>query len=67
MATAAVTNFQGMLITRILLGMAESTVSPSLMLITAQWYTKSEQAPRFAFWVELFHFTSAGMKLAKVH
>jgi sugar phosphate permease len=23
---------------------------PSLMLITAQWYTKSEQAPRFAFW-----------------
>ncbi|KAF2421119.1 putative allantoate protein [Tothia fuscella] len=50
MATAAVTNFQGMLATRVLLGMAESTVSPSLMLITAQWYTKSEQAPRFAVW-----------------
>jgi len=49
-ATAAVTNFQGLLATRVLLGMAESTVSPSLMLITAQWYTKSEQAPRFALW-----------------
>jgi hypothetical protein len=58
MATAAVTNFHGMLASRVFLGIAESTVSPSLMLITAQWYTKSEQAPRFALWVRLQRSTS---------
>lgn len=35
---------------RIFLGIFEATIGPSLMLISSQWYTKSEQAPRFSFW-----------------
>ena len=35
---------------RILLGVFEATIGPSLMLISSQWYTKSEQAPRFSLW-----------------
>lgn len=30
--------------------MFEATIGPSLMLISSQWYTKSESAPRFSFW-----------------
>lgn len=32
------------------MGIFEATIGPSLMLISSQWYTKSEQAPRFSFW-----------------
>lgn len=32
------------------LGIFEATIGPSLMLISSQWYTKSESAPRFSFW-----------------
>ena len=35
---------------RILLGIFEATIGPSLLLISSQWYTKSEQAPRFSLW-----------------
>lgn len=48
--TAAVQNYGGLLAVRILLGVFEATIGPSLMLISSQWYTKSEQAPRFSFW-----------------
>jgi len=48
--TAFVKNFTGMLLTRVFLAICEATITPSLMMITAQWYTKSEQAPRFAIW-----------------
>ncbi|KAF2673864.1 MFS general substrate transporter [Microthyrium microscopicum] len=48
--TAFVNDFAGMLTTRVFLAICEATIAPSLMLITAQWYTKSEQAPRFAIW-----------------
>ena len=47
---AAVHNYGGLLAVRILLGVFEATIGPSLMLISSQWYTKSEQAPRFSFW-----------------
>ncbi len=33
-----------------LAGVFEATIGPSLMLISSQWYTKSEQAPRFSLW-----------------
>jgi MFS family permease len=39
-----------MMVARVFLAICEATISPSLMLITSQWFTKSEQAPRFAFW-----------------
>lgn len=47
---AAAHNYQTLLVTRVFLGMFEATIGPSLMLISSQWYTKSEQAPRFSFW-----------------
>ncbi|KAL8282526.1 hypothetical protein RB597_009981 [Gaeumannomyces tritici] len=47
---AAAFNYQTLLVSRIFLGMFEATIAPSLMLISSQWYTKSEQAPRFSFW-----------------
>ena len=39
-----------LLVSRVFLGIFEATIGPSLMLISSQWYTKSEQAPRFSFW-----------------
>jgi MFS family permease len=48
--TAAATNYTTLLIARIFLGICEAPVVPSLTLISSQWYTKSEQGPRFAFW-----------------
>ena len=48
--TAAVRNYQGLLAARIMLGIFEAAIAPCLMLISSQWYTRSEQAPRFSFW-----------------
>lgn len=47
---AAAHNYQTILVSRIFLGIFEATIGPSLLLISSQWYTKSEQAPRFSFW-----------------
>lgn len=48
--TAASTNYTTLLLSRIFLGIFESAIAPALMLIGGQWYTRSEQAPRFSFW-----------------
>lgn len=48
--TAAANNYHSLLACRIFLGIFEASVGPSLMLICSQWYTKSEQAPRFGLW-----------------
>lgn len=47
---AAAHNFQAILVARVFLGIFEATVGPSLAIISSQWYTKSEQAPRYSFW-----------------
>ena len=47
---AAAFNYHSLLAARIFLGIFESAIAPCLMLISSQWYTKSEQAPRFSFW-----------------
>ncbi len=47
---AAAHNYQTLLVSRVFMGIFESTIGPSLLLISGQWYTKSEQAPRFSFW-----------------
>ncbi|OAQ78759.1 MFS transporter [Purpureocillium lilacinum] len=47
---AAAKDYQTLLVSRVFLGIFEATIGPSLMLISSQWYTKSEQAPRFSFW-----------------
>ncbi|KAI9843365.1 MAG: hypothetical protein M1838_002654 [Thelocarpon superellum] len=49
-ATAAAHDYSTLLVGRIFLGIFEAAIAPSLMLISSQWYTKSEQAPRFSFW-----------------
>ncbi|KAK5079276.1 hypothetical protein LTR64_002301 [Lithohypha guttulata] len=48
--TAAAHNYRSLLAARIFLGIFEAAIAPSLMLISSQYYTKSEQAPRFSFW-----------------
>lgn len=47
---AAVTRYPGLVIARVFLGITEATIIPSMVLITSQWYTKSEQSLRFAGW-----------------
>ena len=48
--TAAAHGYTSLLAARIFLGIFEAAIAPSLMLISSQWYTKSEQAPRFSIW-----------------
>ncbi|KAF2189269.1 MFS general substrate transporter [Zopfia rhizophila CBS 207.26] len=47
---AAATNYRTLLVSRVFLGIFEATIGPSLLLISSQWYTKSEQALRFSIW-----------------
>jgi MFS transporter, ACS family, DAL5 transporter family protein len=47
---AAATNYTTLLVSRVFLGVFEATIGPSLMLISSQYYTKAEAAPRFSFW-----------------
>ncbi len=49
-STAAAHSYRTLLAARIFLGIFEAAIAPSLMLISSQWYTKSEQAPRFSIW-----------------
>ncbi|KFY36707.1 hypothetical protein V495_07667 [Pseudogymnoascus sp. VKM F-4514 (FW-929)] len=49
-AAAGATDYHSLLATRIFLGMFEAAIAPCLMLISSQYYTKSEQAPRFSIW-----------------
>lgn len=48
--TAAAKDYHSLLAARIFLGIFEAAVAPALMLISSQWYTKFEQAPRFSLW-----------------
>lgn len=48
--TAAAHDYHSLLAARIFLGIFEAAIAPSLMLISSQWYTKSEAAPRFSIW-----------------
>ncbi|GAB7356406.1 hypothetical protein MBLNU459_g7180t1 [Dothideomycetes sp. NU459] len=48
--TSACKNFGGLIVTRVLLGVFESAVAPSLILITSMWYRKHEQPPRTGIW-----------------
>lgn len=48
--TAAAHDYHSLLAARIVLGIFEAAATPSMILISSQWYTKSEQAPRFSLW-----------------
>lgn len=47
---AAAQSYGGLLALRLLMGVFDATVSPSLMLLTSQWYRKDEAALRFELW-----------------
>ncbi|CAG8904115.1 unnamed protein product [Penicillium egyptiacum] len=49
-ASAGARDYRSLLVARVFLGIFEATVGPSLMLISSQYYTRSEQAPRFTVW-----------------
>ncbi|GAB7351953.1 hypothetical protein MBLNU459_g2484t1 [Dothideomycetes sp. NU459] len=47
---AAIESYGGLLAVRILSGVFESGIPPALMLLSSQYFTRQEQAPRFAYW-----------------
>lgn len=49
-AAAGAFNYHSLLAARVMLGIFEAAIAPCLMLISSQYYTKSEQAPRFSLW-----------------
>ncbi|TPX13011.1 uncharacterized protein E0L32_006656 [Thyridium curvatum] len=48
--SAAAQNFPGMAAARTLLGMFEAVISPALIMITSQWYTRRQATPRTGIW-----------------
>ncbi|GAP85392.2 putative major facilitator superfamily general substrate [Rosellinia necatrix] len=49
-STAACQNFAGLVAVRTLLGACEAVITPALILITSQWYTRRESTPRYGIW-----------------
>ncbi|KAL5335005.1 major facilitator superfamily domain-containing protein [Aspergillus crustosus] len=49
-SSAAAQKYRDLLALRVLLGMTEAVVAPSLTLYTRMWYTPAESTPRFGFW-----------------
>lgn len=48
--TSACNNYASLAACRFLLGMFESAVSPSLILVTSMWYKRHESPKRIGFW-----------------
>ncbi|TDZ21208.1 putative transporter [Colletotrichum orbiculare MAFF 240422] len=48
--SAAAKNFAGLMVVRFLLGVFESCVQPAFIIMTAMWYTKSEQSILTSLW-----------------
>lgn len=48
--TSACNSYGSLVAVRFLLGMFESAISPSLILISSMWYRRSEQPKRIGFW-----------------
>lgn len=48
--TAAVQDFPGATAVRTLLGMFEAVITPALIMITSQWYTRQQATPRTGLW-----------------
>ncbi|KAJ5602225.1 hypothetical protein N7510_011759 [Penicillium lagena] len=48
--SSASSNFRGILALRILLGLVESVIAPSLTIYTSMWYTRAESTPRYGLW-----------------
>ncbi|KAJ6003988.1 hypothetical protein N7522_005633 [Penicillium canescens] len=48
--SSAASNFSHMLALRVLLGLMEAVIAPSLTMYTSMWYTRAESTPRYGFW-----------------
>ncbi|KAJ5125095.1 uncharacterized protein N7515_008920 [Penicillium bovifimosum] len=48
--SSAAKNFSHMLALRILLGLMEAVIAPSLTMYTSMWYTRAESTPRYGLW-----------------
>ncbi|PNS15701.1 High-affinity nicotinic acid transporter [Sphaceloma murrayae] len=48
--TSACKDFAGLVVTRVLLGVFEAAVAPSLMLITSMWFKRAQQPIRTGIW-----------------
>jgi MFS family permease len=48
--TAATQTFPGVTAVRTLLGMFEAVITPALIMITSQWYTRRQATPRTGIW-----------------
>ncbi|KAK0385627.1 hypothetical protein NLU13_6804 [Sarocladium strictum] len=48
--SAAAVSFPGMTAARTVLGMFEAVISPALIMITSQWYTRRQATPRTGIW-----------------
>ncbi|KAK4050907.1 hypothetical protein OIO90_004883 [Microbotryomycetes sp. JL221] len=48
--TAACHNWAGLMVCRFILGAAESSVQPCLLLLTSTWFTRGEQAAVVSYW-----------------
>ncbi|KAL7620092.1 hypothetical protein AAE478_010642 [Parahypoxylon ruwenzoriense] len=48
--TAACSSYSGLITVRFLLGVAEASISPTLMFITSTWYTRDEIPTRTGIW-----------------
>ncbi|KZZ95544.1 Major facilitator superfamily domain, general substrate transporter [Moelleriella libera RCEF 2490] len=48
--TTAAQDFPGVTAVRTLLGMFEAVITPALIMITSQWYTKRQATPRTGIW-----------------
>ncbi|TXT08711.1 hypothetical protein VHUM_02839 [Vanrija humicola] len=46
-------NFSGLMAIRFFLGFFEASITPSLMLLTSQWYKGREQGTRTGFWTSM--------------
>ncbi|KXH35722.1 allantoate permease [Colletotrichum simmondsii] len=46
-------NFAGLMVVRFLLGVAESVVTPGILLYTSIWYTRKEQVLRTMLWAAM--------------
>lgn len=47
---AAVRNFAGLVTLRVLLGISEGAIAPSLILVTTMWYKRKESTVRYGLW-----------------
>ncbi|KAF4982674.1 hypothetical protein FDECE_17462 [Fusarium decemcellulare] len=53
MAIGATNNFHGLAAARFFLGFAEAAVSPAFVIITSNWYRRSEHPIRVATWISM--------------